>query len=85
MYGYVNLLLATVALRMGSSAASAGKLLLCSDQRAVAFEPDAVRYNGVEFPNALLRSMRARHLVAFGSCSFREPVDELRQLVSSPR
>lgn len=80
MYGYLNVLLATTALRDGATTADAERLLQQSDVSSLTFEPDAVRWGRREFPVARLRATRERHLVSFGSCSFREPVEELAAL-----
>jgi hypothetical protein len=83
MYGYLNVLLATAALRTGMSRTVAEEILMCGDAATLSFADDGLRWRGVEFPTALLRATRAEHLVGFGSCSFREPADELRPLLDS--
>jgi hypothetical protein len=40
------------------------------------------RWGADGFSLSILRDTRARHLVSFGSCSFKEPVEELDALVS---
>ena len=83
MHGYLNVLLATAALRAGQSAAVAERVLLLADPASLTFADDAVRWGDLEFPNALLHATRAEHLAGYGSCSFREPAEELRSLVLS--
>lgn len=75
MYGYLNVLLATAALQAGATPAAAESLLTRADAGALLFDDGAVRWGAETFPAAALRETRAR-LVSFGSCSFREPVEE---------
>lgn len=92
MYGYLNALLAAAALRSGQDAAVAREILLLSDGSQLGVDHDAVmvtlRGNGraprtVSLSTTVLAHVRAHDVVAFGSCSFREPVDELAALLSS--
>lgn len=82
MYGYLNLLLATAALRAGQPADRAALVLGRTDPSSLVFSDTAVRWGEVDVPLEALRATRADHLVSFGSCSFREPVDEFRSLTS---
>ncbi len=82
MYGYLNVLLAAAALRAGRSARDAEQVLLLDDPTSLMFADDGVRWGAFEFPIALLRATRAA-LAGFGSCSFREPADELRPLAAA--
>lgn len=82
MYGYLNVLLATAALGAGQPAATAEALLRETNAATLRFTADAVRWGALEFPLAVLRETRAARLGSFGSCSFREPVDELHALTS---
>lgn len=85
MYGFVNVFLCAAALRVGVGDAVAGAILLEQDAETIVASAEAVRYvrGGVlEFmiDRAALTAFRETGLVAFGSCSFREPVDELAML-----
>lgn len=82
MYGYLNVLLATAALRAGRPVATAEALLQLTDAATLEFTADAVRWGGERFPLSMLRDTRSHHLVSFGSCSFQEPVDEFDALAS---
>lgn len=82
MYGYLNLLLAVAALRDGGSTTHAETWLQASDPSTLTFGDDAVRWGGVAIPAALLRDTRARSFISFGSCSFREPVEEFAALAA---
>jgi hypothetical protein len=82
MYGYLNVLLATAALGAGQPAAVARDLLTRDDTSDLVFSADAVQWGGAAFAADGLGRVRTRHLVSFGSCSFREPSGEYRALVS---
>ena len=81
MYGYLNVFLAAAAVGAGFADDVATSILLTTDD--VHFGDDVVRVAGVSLSAAALESVRAVGVVAFGSCSFREPVDELTSLLLS--
>jgi hypothetical protein len=79
MFGFLNVLLATAALAGGAGEKAATAILESRDLGKIEFTPDLVRVAEVELTLADIR--RARDTMAsFGSCSFREPVDDLRVL-----
>ena len=89
MYGYLNVFLCAAALRDGASDDVATALLLLDDASAITFDGGSIRValqptvesrTDVELRETTLAAMRAEGVVAFGSCSFREPVDELEEL-----
>jgi hypothetical protein len=80
MYGYLNVFLAAAAIRAGASDAVAMEILVATDRASISVSADSLTVCGVVLGDAVLASMRAEGLVAFGSCSFREPVDELSVL-----
>jgi hypothetical protein len=82
MYGYLNVLLATAALHAGRPVAAAEAILQQTDGATLSFADDMARWGADGFSLSILRDTRARHLVSFGSCSFKEPVEELDALVS---
>ena len=86
MYGYLNVFLCAAALRNGASDALATAILLLVDGAAIRIVGDAVHItlnpsvdgaDDAHLPLRVLAATRDAGLVAFGSCSFREPVDEL--------
>ena len=85
MYGYLNVLFATAALAMGLSTARAEDILLRTDGSSIVFSDEEVRWDDLAFPTTLLRRTRVELLAGFGSCSFREPVDEFESLIHSSR
>jgi hypothetical protein len=82
MYGYLNVFLCAAAIRAGVSDSAAESVLLETDPAAFVFCDRGVRVAGIDLDSALLGVVRAEGVVAFGSCSFREPVDELLAVVA---
>jgi hypothetical protein len=78
MFGFLNVLLATAALGSGAPESTAVELLEAASG-SVEFTPEGARAPGIALGVADLA--KARDVMAsFGSCSFREPVDDLRAL-----
>ncbi|HYV96278.1 MAG TPA: hypothetical protein VE967_02355 [Gemmatimonadaceae bacterium] len=80
MYGYLNVFLAAALLHDGGSVEDACALLTESDPSAIVAGEDGVRWRGHLMLTARLAQLRSRAALSFGSCSFREPVDELASL-----
>jgi hypothetical protein len=80
MYGYLNLFLAAAFIRDGMPANEARELL--EEQSLAAFDvgDDGVSWRGQHLSLPDLQATRSRFALSFGSCSFREPVDEARAL-----
>jgi hypothetical protein len=83
MYGYLNLIGAAALLWGGHSRAEAREVLLASARNAFRFEPGGLRILERLVPVDTLASVRAEFAHGFGSCSFREPLDELASLATS--
>lgn len=83
MYGYVNLVLAAVLLWMGEDEATVTAMLEERDQGALHVDAVAVQWQSHVIETTMIT--RARHALVrgFGSCSFREPLDEAVDLVVS--
>lgn len=79
MFGFLNVLLAVAALDAGLGEAQAIALLEERDAHAVRFDERCARWRGHSFPIDMLSRVRDT-MVAFGSCSFREPVGDMRAL-----
>jgi hypothetical protein len=77
MFGFLNVLFCTAAVLGGTSEDLALAILEERDARAAAFEADGARWRGHRFDTDLLERAR-EYMAAFGSCSFREPMDDLR-------
>jgi hypothetical protein len=77
MYGYLNVFLAAAFMREEITDKEAGELLVESDPAAIVVEDQAIRWRDHAVDAESIRTLRARVATSFGSCSFREPVDEL--------
>lgn len=84
MFGFLNLLLATVALRDGADETTAAALLEANDPACVRVGQEALCWRELRWPVEALRATRYAGLVAIGSCSFHEPVEELLALCGAP-
>ena len=58
----------------------ATELLMERDPSAFRFEDDAAYWRDQRISTEEISEVRERFAVAFGSCSFEEPLDDLRQL-----
>ena len=77
MHGFMNLLLATAELVGGGDGETAQAILEETDPEAFAPERDGWRWRDRHYTEAMLGTVRARHFLNFGSCSFREPIESL--------
>ena len=76
MYGFLNVFLAAVALFSGSSPHDALDILLEDDLSAFEFDDAGISWRGLRMAPADIAHAR-EFATSFGSCSFREPVEEL--------
>lgn len=77
MYGFVNLLMATAVLRAGGDGETAQAILEESDPAAFRRTEDTLAWRDEVVTREQLVATRVEGFRGFGSCSFREPVDEL--------
>jgi len=77
MHGYLNLLLAAALLWQGGSLDEARCALLERDPRAIRFEASGLCWRDRRWAAEQLVEFRSSCFHSFGSCSFREPLDEL--------
>jgi hypothetical protein len=84
MYGYLNLFLASAFLKQGLSEREAAELLVESDPTAIVVEDQSIRWRDRTVDVEAIKAFRARVATSFGSCSFREPVDELPYPLTTP-
>jgi hypothetical protein len=78
MYGYLNVLLAAILLWGGGDEREARALLEEREASAIRVQPDGITWRGLTFPNASVRTGRSAFASGFGSCSFEEPLEEIR-------
>lgn len=79
MFGFLNVLLCVAALVAGKGEPVAAALLEERSPEAVVFTADGARWREQLFDMDTLARARER-MAAFGSCSFREPMEDLRAL-----
>ncbi|MBA3259618.1 MAG: hypothetical protein H0T68_09155 [Gemmatimonadales bacterium] len=84
MYGFLNLFLAAAWLRAGMSDADAERLLEERSADSLRVSDGGIEWRGHRLDADALRLARADRILSFGSCSFTEPVSELRALGLAP-
>ncbi len=80
MFGYLNLFLAAAFIRRGIPETEARAVLEERSVEAFTFSDGGVLWRGHELSASDLAATRSLLALSFGSCSFREPVDEARAL-----
>jgi hypothetical protein len=80
MYGFLNVFLAAALIHAGESDDVALAALEEGDPNTFSFADDAVIWRGKRLDRRAIESSRSEFAISFGSCSFREPVDELDSL-----
>ncbi len=80
MHGFLNVFLAASFLRAGMSIDVAVELLEEQSAEAIRLDSDAVSWRGYRISVEEIAVARRDFAVSFGSCSFTEPVDDLRSL-----
>ncbi|HEU5171159.1 MAG TPA: hypothetical protein VFU46_11510 [Gemmatimonadales bacterium] len=80
MFGFLNVFLATALLVAGADVATARAMLDERDPRALTFTDDGVTWRDRSLTSAQLGAARELAIASFGSCSFREPIDDLSAL-----
>jgi hypothetical protein len=80
MYGFLNVFVAAELLYAGDTEATATAALEESDRSAFAFTDDAIVWRDNRITARQIEASRRSFAISFGSCSFREPIDELALL-----
>ena len=81
MFGFLNVFLAAAFIWNGADDATAAMILEESATSAFEFRDSAIVWRDREMSVDRLTEARRAFAISFGSCSFREPVDELKQLL----
>ena len=84
MHGFLNVFLAAGLMSNGLSEQEGVRLLEEEDPSAFSATPISIRWRDHVLDENEIRVLRDRVLVSFGSCSFAEPVNELRLLALMP-
>jgi hypothetical protein len=83
MHGFLNVFVASALVNAGEAEDVALAALEESDRQAFVFEDDAIVWRGKRIPAREIEQSRRMLAMSFGSCSFREPIDELAPLVET--
>jgi hypothetical protein len=80
MFGFLNVFVAGALAAIGAGELELVEVLEERERAAFDFGPDGLRWRSRYLSLEQLLKTRASLAVAFGSCSFREPVDDLHEL-----
>jgi hypothetical protein len=80
MHGFINVFMGAVLARTGGSEDQVTMLLEETESSTIVFGSGEVQWHGSEFTIQQLHDTRDNFALSFGSCSLREPVEELRAL-----
>lgn len=80
MYGFLNVFVAAALIYSGESRETGIAALKESDPSAFTFEEDAIVWRDKRITADQIAASRRGFAISFGSCSFREPIDELAPL-----
>jgi hypothetical protein len=80
MHGFLNLFLAAAFLRAGMDGKTAIELLEEQSVETFQFNPDGVAWREHRLSRDEIAVARRDFAISFGSCSFTEPIDDLRSL-----
>lgn len=80
MYGYLNVFLVAAFVNNGMRTEDALKLLEEESPDAFRFSDEGVEWRNFHLDEGQLRNTRQNIVLSFGSCSFREPLDDLKKM-----
>ena len=80
MHGFLNVFLAAAFLRTGMEAKVAARLLDEQSPDAIHFDSDGASWRQYRLSRDEIATARLGFAISFGSCSFTEPIDDLRSL-----
>jgi hypothetical protein len=80
MFGFLNLFIAAALLRAGLNLKEAEQVLEESNPSAFQIEENVIGWREHRLSLSDLKELRQQVIISFGSCSFTEPMDELKAL-----
>jgi hypothetical protein len=80
MHGFLNLLLCAAFLYEGMQADAATEVLAEGTASAFRFDDSGVEWRGNRLPIERISSARRDFVLSFGSCSFKEPLEDLKKI-----
>lgn len=78
MFGFLNVFLAAAFARQGLAPDELGALLQQDSMGEITISDDCVAWNHHDLPVAAIASARRDFAISFGSCSFEEPISDLK-------
>ena len=82
MFGYLNVFVAAAFLSNGATDDDAIHILEERDASVFELGDDVIRWRARTLDASAARNVREHVATSFGSCSFREPVDELQAIAT---
>ena len=80
MYGFLNVFLAAALIDAGENEQTALQALQETDSSSIEFHDEYIQWRDKRISAEQLSHARTESAISFGSCSFREPIDELASL-----
>jgi hypothetical protein len=80
MHGFLNVFLAACLRHAGTTREEIEKVISEKDMSAFTFDDSGAAWRDLRMANDEIESARRRFAMAFGSCSFEEPIDDLKGL-----
>jgi hypothetical protein len=80
MHGFVNFFVAATAAHQGANEAEIAEILNDGERGDFAATNEELQWRGRSFSPEAIRKMRERFAIGFGSCSFEEPMEEMRAM-----
>ena len=80
MHGFLNVLLTAAGVRAGMTAEEAARLLDETSPAAIQFDENGASWGKHRWSTDHLRATRQDFAISFGSCSFQEPIDDLKAI-----
>jgi len=84
MHGFLNVFLAAVFHYNGLTQRDTADLLEATTLEGIGFDDDRISWRDYVVTRNEVTTVRRRFAIAFGSCSFREPIDDLLELELLP-
>ena len=82
MFGFLNVFLGAAFLYAGAEMAEVERILGERDPGAFVFDDSEIQWRGAALSLEQIRTARRKFALSFGSCSFTEPVQELKTLIA---
>lgn len=80
MYGFLNVFLSAAFLAAGMNVDEAMQVLIEESPEAFQFDNNGIDWRGQRLAGEALANVREHLAISFGSCSFEEPIDELKAM-----